>query len=220
MSLLAEYEIAAPSLFLSPTLESVPGLEIEVERQFALVPSRPVSFCWLRYHTVEGDDRKVLESLETALESDTTVDEFERIERADQRVLYRIRRSETTALGLYERWMGLGAELLRWWGSDGRWGIEMRFPDREAFTAYYSFLEEEGVAFDLHRLSDGADAARDEILTDCQREAVYLAWERGFFDVPRESTLEELATTLDISDQAVSERLRRGQFRLIERYLS
>ncbi|WP_255170239.1 helix-turn-helix domain-containing protein [Natrononativus amylolyticus] len=220
MSLLAEYEVAAPSLFLTPTLEAVPGLEVEIERQFALVSSQPVAFCWLRYGSVGSGDREALERAEAALEADATVEGFERVEDVDRRALYRVRRSESDVLETYEQWMAVGAELLRCRGSGGRWEVEMRFPDREAFTAYYSFLEAAGVAFDLQRLSDGAEAATDDILTESQREAVCLAWERGFFDVPRETTLEELAVALDISDQAVSERLRRGQSRLVEEYLS
>lgn len=56
-------------------------------------------------------------------------------------------------------------------------------------------------------------------VTGPQREALVLAVERGYYDVPRRCTTAELAATLGISDQAVSERLRRGTATLVERTL-
>jgi len=47
-------------------------------------------------------------------------------------------------------------------------------------------------------------------LTDPQREALVLAYERGYFNSPREVTMEELGAELGITQQAVASRLRRG----------
>jgi predicted DNA binding protein len=47
-------------------------------------------------------------------------------------------------------------------------------------------------------------------LTARQRETLRLAHERGYFEIPREVTLDDLADELGVSNQAVSERLRRG----------
>jgi predicted DNA binding protein len=52
-------------------------------------------------------------------------------------------------------------------------------------------------------------------LTDTQREALVLAYERGYFGSPRETSLEEVAAELDITQQSLSSRLRRGHRRLI-----
>jgi predicted DNA binding protein len=54
------------------------------------------------------------------------------------------------------------------------------------------------------------------VLTRAQREALGLAFDRGYFDVPRDGSLDEMATNLDISPQALSDRLRRGQRNLLE----
>jgi hypothetical protein len=52
-------------------------------------------------------------------------------------------------------------------------------------------------------------------LTDRQREALRVALETGYFSVPRETSLEDLAKRLDVSDTAASQRLRRGVENLI-----
>jgi predicted DNA binding protein len=46
-----------------------------------------------------------------------------------------------------------------------------------------------------------------------------MAVERGYFDVPRKTTLEELADELDISRQALSEHVRRGTEKILRRAL-
>ncbi|MEY7848624.1 helix-turn-helix domain-containing protein [Natrarchaeobius sp. A-rgal3] len=214
MSLLAEFEAASPSLVLGPTLEALPSLTIELERQYALDPDRPIVFCWTRYH-----DR---DRLERELDADETVDEFDRLVHSGDRALYRMQRSDSGVISAYRRWVAAGGELLECLGSEGRWEVEMRFPDRESFAEYYTFLEGEDVEFELHRLANGEVARRageSNPLTESQREAIVLAYERGFFDVPRGTDLATVAEMLGISTQAVSERLRRGQSRLIDEHV-
>lgn len=214
MSLLVAFEASSPALALGPTFEALPSLEVALERQYALDPDRPIAFCWLR---CRDPDR-----LERALAADPTVAGFDRIAGADGCALYRLQRSETDVVGAYRQWVAAGGALLECQGADGRWNAEMRFPDRASFGRYHDFLVDEGVSVELHRLADVGDRSRrtgDPTLTDRQREALALAYERGFFEVPRETELAEIAARLEISDQAVSERLRRGQARLVESHV-
>lgn len=53
-------------------------------------------------------------------------------------------------------------------------------------------------------------------LTVKHRAILMTAIEAGFFSIPRETTLVELADALDISDQAVSDHLRRAQWNLLQ----
>lgn len=212
MSLLAAFEASSPALVLGPTLETLPSVDVELERQYALDPDRPIAFCRVRCRDRERFDR--------ALTADATVAAFERIGRSDGRDLYRVHRSDTDVVGAYRRWVAAGGELLDCRGSAGSWAIEMRFPDRASFSRYHDFLADEGVSLELRRLADGDDhCEREAPLTDAQREALTLAYEYGFYDVPRETDLSELADQLDISTQALSERLRRGQAQLISAQL-
>ena len=52
-------------------------------------------------------------------------------------------------------------------------------------------------------------------LTPVQRETVEAALELGYFDIPRGVSMEELAAELDITPNAVSERLRRAERTLL-----
>lgn len=211
MALLVEIELSCPTVFLGPTLETLQDLEICLERQFALDPNRPISFCWIQY---DRPDR-----FERLLALDHTVATFDRIEDNESRYLYRFQRNGSDVLGFYQCWVESGGELLSGVGANGRWTFRIRFPDRESFTQFRERLAEMDVDFDLERLAD-VDSSDGDVLTGPQREALKLALEAGYFDVPRRTTLRTLSDSLGISDQAVSERLRRGQARLLEDFLT
>jgi len=90
------------------------------------------------------------------------------------------------------------------------------FANREAFDKFREFWQRNG-GFRLHRLTrDGDSEPAGDGLTDRQREALRIAYERGYFDIPRRVSLEEVATELDISPSSASERLRRAQTQLIQ----
>jgi hypothetical protein len=76
-----------------------------------------------------------------------------------------------------------------------------------------------GVSFELQQVSSWKDDDPDpgtSDLTRKQREAIVTALEAGYFDVPRETTLKSIADSIDISDTAVSYRLRRGLRTVLE----
>jgi predicted DNA binding protein len=61
----------------------------------------------------------------------------------------------------------------------------------------------------VRRYGDEADTVWNR-LTRAQSEALTLALELGYFEVPRRTSLEDLASELGVSDSATSQRLRRG----------
>lgn len=99
--------------------------------------------------------------------------------------------------------------------ADG-WRQSGWFANREAFTEFSSFWQRNS-GFRLHRLAhDGDPEPPGDGLSDRQREALRTAYEMGYFDVPRRTSLEQIAAELDISASSVSERIRRAQTQLIE----
>jgi hypothetical protein len=59
-------------------------------------------------------------------------------------------------------------------------------------------------------------ASSEYNLTEKQRSVLVQAYAAGYFEEPRQTTLEELAVPLNITPQAVLARLRKGQQNLIE----
>jgi predicted DNA binding protein len=63
---------------------------------------------------------------------------------------------------------------------------------------------------------DGRSVAFDlTVLTDIQRETLELAVTHGYYDDPRDISMDELATMLDVSKSALSRRLSNAEAKLV-----
>lgn len=108
------------------------------------------------------------------------------------------------------------ATVLEGHGSDP-WSVQLLFPARAHATQFRERCAEEGISFDVRRISELTDRVSESAfnLTDEQHEALHLAIGRGYSSIPREVTLAELADEVGISQQAMSERLRRGTAKVL-----
>lgn len=105
--------------------------------------------------------------------------------------------------------LGCDGTVLEATATAGRWHVTAVAPDRTSLTAAYRSCE---IPIEIESITTmSVDAVQDRsTLTECQLETIATALERNFYEIPRAVTLEELAADLDVSHQAVSERLRRG----------
>lgn len=112
--------------------------------------------------------------------------------------------------------------LIKATGTNQRWTFEIRGDDQHDIAAFQSRCRELDIPITLTELyaltpvETGTRAA----LTDTQQEALVLAYDRGYFESPREVTMEELGDELGITHQAVASRLRRGINQILGNTLS
>ncbi|MFB6081639.1 MAG: helix-turn-helix domain-containing protein [Halanaeroarchaeum sp.] len=101
----------------------------------------------------------------------------------------------------------------------GRLLYSATMPDRSRLETIVERLRETGATVSVVRLRyhEYADESAP-LLTDKQREAFETAVASGYFDRPRDATLEDLAEELDISPSAVSHRLCSARRRIAEHY--
>lgn len=92
------------------------------------------------------------------------------------------------------------------------WTFELRFLDKMAASHFYTHYDDPDHTITIERAnsSETMQQANGDVLTPEQREALTRAVEAGYFEVPRRTTAVELGSELDISDSAVSQRIRRG----------
>lgn len=107
------------------------------------------------------------------------------------------------------------AAILAQTGTARGWAFTLRFADRQSTAAFQAACREADIPITISRVqeSDRAGGSVDE-LTAPQREVYTTALERGYFEIPRRATLVDLGEEFGITDQAVSERLRRAQTNL------
>ncbi len=204
MVLIVEFEIGTPILRRTAVAVS----RIDVEEIYRSESGATKLVCW-----AYGDD---LEGVEPALEADDTVAAWSLLEDPEDRRLYSVTLSDRGQAHLtyptaakYD--IGYREITVT---EDTR--IRARVPTREALFAYRDVCREKGIPFRIQRIFEESAAAGDRYgVTDRQWEALTVALEEGYFDVPRETTLSAVAEKLDISAQALSARLRRGQANLL-----
>lgn len=195
-------------------LERAPGMVIRNEEEYIHGGGGDFIF-WAK-----GGD---FEAFEAGLDADPTVTEPKQMTETDARRLYRVTATaEAIVNTTMPVWSDLDVVLLEAEGTHEGWTVRMRFPTRETLDRYRRVHRERGIPFRLraiYRESVASSAAESE-LTAAQREALLAAYEAGYFDIPRTVPQTDVATSLRISSQSLSERLRRGTAALVEATLT
>lgn len=211
MSFIAEVAFESP--LFRPALAAAPEVRLQFE-DIRTPSGQPQRFLfWAR-----GD---ALQRFEDALAGDPTVGSFQRLDDSGPERLYRVALSRGTEDSLYSVVVEHDVLLLELEVTvEGKRALG-RVPDREALVAFRDACDERGFDFRLERLYREAETAGDGGIdlqygvTAAQREALSTALEMGYFEVPREASLEAVAEALGISRQALSARLRRAQTNLV-----
>ncbi|MGA9399363.1 helix-turn-helix domain-containing protein [Haladaptatus sp.] len=207
MSVLTEFVVPAEEFILHETLRRVSAIHVEIERVVA--DSEYVT----PYFWASGE---TFESFERAIEDDITVGSLTVLEEHDDERFYRVSwRQRTGTVG--HAVSKLKASILEA-TSDGKdWFLKLLFPSESSLTEFHDYCENYDLSFQLTRLYESRhpNAFGKYEVTPKQREALVTALDSGYFNVPREVTLEHVAGELDISPNALSTRLRRGHANLI-----
>lgn len=209
MPLIAEYELRTPILRAASNAIR----KIRLEEIYGTATDAPKLLFW-----AFGD---AIDSFESALEGDPSVRAFRPLESAADRHLYSVTLSERAASRLtYPLAAEHDISILEIVVTDET-VVRARVPSRETLLAYREDCLEKDVDVRLRRIYRQEESPGEEYgVTEPQRDALCTALEAGYFEVPRETTLSTLAADLDISDQALSARLRRGQANLLEHTLA
>lgn len=202
MGVILEFTISGETFAVGRALGDRRGARIELER---IVPTGDsyAPFFW-----VVGEEEATLRD---SVEASDHVENLTVLDSVGDRVLYRV------------TWTGEGEAFLKGIANcggtvlegkaNGEWSFRVRFTDREQIADFYDYCHDRGfdIAVDrVYALSEETEEAEWPGLSDEQREALLLALEAGYFGTPRQASMAELADELGISQQAFSERLRRG----------
>jgi hypothetical protein len=159
-----------------------------------------------------------LDAFETGLHDDSYLGPVKLISAPGPTRVYRVLLPrERPEARIYESLVGLDGYVIEGTCEDREWSFRLSFPDREAVVAFNERCVEtdlKPMITSVHPVDDADDTCRYG-LTEVQGETLLTALSAGYFDVPRRARLSDLAESLDVSDQAVSERIRRGTSRLV-----
>lgn len=208
MATIFEFEVPTEEFALEQTLTEFPDVTVEIERVVADDPDRITPYVW-----AHSED---FEALEAAFADDPTVEDLTMLSEMGQERSYQM-----TWAGSVDRIVPLLTDhqgtITHARGSADGWSLRVLFPDREALSEANDYLREAGFSLRVGAIYEAVDDGHVQHgLTETQRETIVAAFEAGYFEVPRETSLSELGEEVDLSHQALSERLRRATSSLVE----
>lgn len=210
MVVVADVVVPADEFELGQIFDSFPDIEIEIERIIPLESGIKPLF-WV----AGADPATVVDTLrETryARSVDLLTD-------ADDRALVSIDWSPKIDHFLDPLVVHDG-DVLRAEGDVERWEFRIQFHDRSALRAFRDDCVERELQIEVIRIYNPHAPEEEVLLTDPQWDALIAAHEGGYWRIPRQTTVNEIAEQLGISSQATSERLRRATNSLVDAYVS
>ncbi|MEF8842518.1 MAG: helix-turn-helix domain-containing protein [Haloarculaceae archaeon] len=202
MSVIAELQLAADDFELGRILGSTPDATIELETMVPL-GQRPVPFF------VVHDDLR--DSFEERVRRHPSVERVQEVNAHDGHVLYALD-WDTSRDHFFGAMEETRAQLIEGTGSGDRWAFEIRFPSHEALSRFGEHCEDARIDLEITRVYNPTKPEGGPWfgLTQPQRETLVRAVEAGYYDIPRRMSTRDLAEEFGVSDQAITERLRRA----------
>jgi len=189
--ILARVYAEHPDLALAPTIRTLPDIEVAVVSDASTDPDNAVYF--FRFDAADYDE------LEATFEADHTVTDFSLIVEGNGARTYRIEYAGETKL-LSPPLADVGGLTIGAENHLNGWILHLQFQDHDGLYALDEYTTEREIHLDVLELQhvDGYDRDPDFGLTEPQREALLTAYDHGYYDEPRESSLEELAEQLEL----------------------
>ncbi|WP_227378231.1 helix-turn-helix domain-containing protein [Haladaptatus halobius] len=213
MSIIVRSYIEHGRLALVPTLRSLDEVKIRVVTQGTTSPGTTV-FPFL----IEYDDRAELEGI---LDGDPTVNEYELVDWTNGAGIYYIEHTPQTEL-ISTVVTNVNGLLVHTETKGNGWLIRLLLPDRKALNSIWEYANENEITLDIIEIYSNDDT-RTEMsygLTDEQMIALKTAYDKGYFQEPRDISLSQVADEIGVSSTAMSGRLRRGVRNLIAATIS
>ncbi|MFC4448293.1 helix-turn-helix domain-containing protein [Halorussus aquaticus] len=198
----ATFTVPSDQFPLGTVFQRLPGVTVELER---IIPAQDVviPYFWVRGTEVDDIEGAFLDhpGVENIRLVDSVADEY--LLRVEWALEYD---------GVLSTLMETQVPLIEAVGTNEQWTFDIRGDDRRDIAAFQERCRELGIPITLTKLHalTPIESEAETALTDTQQEALILAYERGYFNTPRDVTMAELGDELGISQQAVASRLRRG----------
>jgi len=189
---------------LRVALREAPEMTVEWVRNTA-----PGEDEWEMLFWARGGD---FERFEAGLEADPTVTVTRSVDVGRQR-LYQVEITDEGAeTDLYPVLVDIGGLVMEATVTQDGWLCRFGFPDQAGVDRFFDRIGAYGIEYEVNRIYEltEADPEPEPDLTQTQRETLVRAIEAGYYDIPRAVSTSELADEFGVSDQAVSERLRRA----------
>ena len=203
MSVIAEFTADGSAFAVGRALAVTGGTTVDLER---VVPVEDGLFPYCRVHG-ESDPAVFVD----ALAASPAVESVTHLPDGDDGDRFRVAWGAAAVDDLVETLVEHDGQVRSASARNGHWRLRLRFPTTALLADFQRTLTAADVQLDVGRVYTTDETSNPNFgLTATQFDALVTAVETGYFRVPREISTVDLGVLLGISDQAVSERIRRG----------
>ncbi|MHB9287709.1 helix-turn-helix domain-containing protein [Halobacteriales archaeon Cl-PHB] len=211
MAVIAHLRIPADSFELGRILQLEAGTTIELENMV------PLGEKAVPFFSVSEEAR---DTFEKSVRNHPSVEQIVEVSSHDGERLYSLDWNVARDV-FFQGIVDLEGQLLSATGTAETWEFEIRFPTHEALSEFQEYCSDAHVSLEVGRIYNPVRPGTGAWygLTTAQRETLMQAARGGYYSIPRGMSTQDLAQDLGISDQAVTERLRRAILTLVENTL-
>lgn len=211
MSVIANLRIPASSFELGRILEVQGGTTIELE---SMVPLGEKAVPFVSVYDASQD------WFEQNVRDHSSVESITSVNSHDGQTLYALDWAVSRDV-FFQGLLDAGAQVLSAKGETDTWKFELRFPDHESLSAFQEYCSDGHIPLEVGRIYNPTKPGSGKWygLTNTQRDTLVKAVRGGYYSIPRRMSTQDLADAFDVSDQAVTERLRRAIVTLVENTL-
>ena len=219
MTVVVEITVPVDAFTFGTVFNGVPDAVIELE---PIVPiqgerERKMLLVWVSADDPDGVETSLLETADTEVVS--------RLTTTDGKTLFEVQWSDDID-GIVQPLFRTGGRFLKAIGTAEAWEFHLLFSSHESLSEFNMAVTDNDIPVTLQKLhnsgfrgSDVGPVDEEITLSDNHRETLLMAYRNGYYEVPRSHPLDELAEKENVSDSALSKRLRRATASLIEHTL-
>ncbi|GAA0520480.1 Predicted DNA binding protein, contains HTH domain [Halorubrum aquaticum] len=180
----ATFTVPSDQFPLGTLFEPFPEVTVELER---IIPAQDVviPYFWVRGVAVDN--------IEDTFHDHPGVENIRLVDSVGDQYLLRV---EWTLEydGVLSTLMETGVPLIKAVGTSDQWTFDVRGDERRDIAAFQGRCRELDIPITLTKLQalTPIESKAETALTDTQQEALMLAYERGYFNTPRDVTMADL----------------------------
>ena len=212
MSVIAHLRVSADSFKLGRILDVTGGTSVVLEN---LVPLGEQA---VPFFTIFGAAER--QAFRAAVQDHPSVQNVQQVSSHNDRTLFALD-WDVAEDRLFQGIEAAEAHLLSATGGPKTWEFELRFPSHERLSEFKEHCSGADIALEVGRVYNPTRPESGPFygLTQRQRDTLVRAVQGGYYSLPRELSTKDLAEEFGISDQAVTERLRRAIVALVDNSL-
>lgn len=178
--------------------------------------------------SAERDESITWEEFEQLLEEDPTVREATAFGGGEHCQVYHVTMEPGSVVLISPLSVKMSIHIVEAWSVEGpQWRVRIHAPSRSHLTRYFEECKNIGASIELNKLYERTDESPggraihpESVLTDDQWAAMSTAYKMGYFNQPRECSLDDVGAELEVSASATGRRIQRGVSNLIGAMLS